>query len=468
MVRDILIDIAEKDLLLANKRDETEPCFDVLWGNIFNSDKTTNYLICNILVPRAYWDIVKYDENLTFVCHFLSPYKPESKPFRLRLVKADRVDGEPVFERFDDTVMRGKFGLSVNSYAFNKNIAEPIHASQLPFIDMDGEYLAKFVKNKQEEGLDRAYVYSSKVTDFNIGFSDDQSGQLLGLCAPGKSYRYPTTGVGITSYLNGVIAHSDLADKLMEQFEGDQKIIQDASFDATTGVLNMQFNPEAETADTSLMDIDALDHTLLTDYTDEFVKRNTVITEMDDLDYISLLADYQDFLDIVMFQDENTHVTLLADNIEEGKRFNEYGTPINNSAYCLVSATVEANTIIMFDDEMENHMDNMPVFTINDTDQTKLYKHLIGQPMYISEKCHKCAVIMKRSTIKYVVAKEDFENGKGIFIVPQISENIKNMLTIASDHVTGKLMGIVSKNTSISDVSLNEITSQIFATKSNN
>lgn len=468
MVRDILIDIAEKDLLLANKRDETTPCFDVLWGNIFNSDKTTDYLICNILIPRAYWDIVKYDESLTFVCHFLSPYKPESKHFRLRLVKADKVDGEAVFERFDDAVMRGKFGLSVNSYAFNKNIAEPIYASQLPFIDMDGEYLAKFVKNKQEEGLDRAYIYSSKVTDFNIGFSDDQAGQLLSLCAPGKSYRYPTTGVGITNYLNGVIAHSDLADKLMEQFESDQKLIQDASFDVTTGVLNMRFNPESETADTSLTDISSLDHSLLTDYTDEFVRRNTVITEMDDLDYISLLSDYQDFIDIILFQDENTQVTLLADNIEEGKSFDEYGTPVDNSAYCIVSATVEANTIIMFNDEMENDMDNMPVFTINDTDQTKLYKHLIGQPMYISEKCHKCAVIMKRSTIKYVVAKEDFENGKGIFIVPQISENIKNMLTIASDHVTGKLMGIVSKNTSISDVSLNEITSQIFATKSNN
>lgn len=468
MVRDILIDIAEKDLLLANKRGDSEPCFDVLWGSIFNSDKTTDYLICNILIPRAYWDIVKYDKNLTFVCHFLSPYKPESKPFRLRLVKADKVDGEDVFEHFDDDVMRGKFGLSVNSYAFNKNIAEPIYASQLPFIDIDGEYLAKFVKNKQEEGLDRAYVYSSKITDFNIGFSDDQAGQLLGLCAPGKSYRYPTTGVGITNYLNGVIAHSDLADKLIEQFEGDQKIIQDASFDATSGVLNIHFNPESEIIDAGLMEFDALDHSLLTDYSDEFIKRHTVITEIDDLDYISLLAEYQDFLDIVMFQDENTRITLLADDVEEGKCFNESGTPIDNNAYCIVSATVEANTIIMFDDKMENDMDNMPVFIINDIDQTKLYKHLIGQPMYISEKCHKCAIITKRSTIRYVVTKENFSNNKGIFVVPQISENIKNMLTIASDAVTGKLLGIVSKNTSINDVSLNEITSQIFATKSNN
>ena len=112
-------------------------------------------------------------------------------------------------------------------------------------------------------------------------------------------------------------------------------------------------------------------------------------------------------------------------------------------------------------------MDNMPVFIVNDIDHTKLYKHLIGQPMYISEKCHKCAIIMNRSIIKYVVTKEDFSNNKGIFVVPQISDNIKNMLTIASDTVTGKLMGIVSKNTYISDVSLNEITSQIFATKSN-
>ena len=368
MVRDILIDIAEKDLLLSNKRDETEPCFDVLWGHIFNSDKTTDYLICNILIPKAYWDIVKYDENLTFVCHFLSPYKPESKPFRLRLIKADKVGGEDVFERFDDAVMRGKFGLAVNSYAFNRNIAEPIHASQLPYIDMEGEYLAKFVKNRQEEGLDRAYVYSSKVTDFHIGLSDDQSGQLLGLCAPGKSYRYPTTGVGITSYLNGVIAHSDLADKLIEQFDGDQKTIQNASFDATTGILNMQFNPESETEDTGLIDVDALDHSLLTDYTDEFVKRNTVITEMGDLDYISLLSEYHDFLDIVLFQDENTQVSLIADDVIYNKCFNENGLPVNNASYCIVSATVDENTIIMFDYQFDSYMENMPAFILNNID----------------------------------------------------------------------------------------------------
>lgn len=464
MVKDILIDIDEKDLVFADKQDMAEPRFDVVWGNLFDFDKTTGYLICNILVPRAYWSMVEYVDNV-FICHCQTPYIPQNKYFRVRLVKWSHDNGEDSFELFAE--IRGQLGLSANSYAINKNVAEPIHACMLPFVDIDGELTIKFVRN-QEEGLDRAYVYSSKITDLNIGFSDDQSGQLLGLCAPGKHYRYPTTGIDIGKYLNSVVAHSDLADKLMEQFSADKKIIQDASFDTTTGVLQMQFNSEEEVADTGLLDMNLLDLSLLTDYTDDFIKRNTVITEVDDLDYISLLADYTDFIDVVFFQDENTRVTRIADEVISGKRFNEYGTPIANSEYLIVSATLEADTIIMFDDEDEDNMDNMPVFLVNGAENERLYTHLIGQPMYISEKCHKCAILTKRATIQYVIKKSQFENDKGLYVIPQVSENVKNMLAIASDTVTGRLMGIVSKNTTISDVSLNEITAQIFATKSNN
>lgn len=77
MVRDILIDIDEKDILFSNKRDETKISFKTFWGNIFESDKTTEYLICNILIPKAYWKDIKCDEDFTFICNFRSSYTPK-------------------------------------------------------------------------------------------------------------------------------------------------------------------------------------------------------------------------------------------------------------------------------------------------------------------------------------------------------------------------------------------------------
>ena len=179
---------------------------------------------------------------------------------------------------------------------------------------------------------------------------------------------------------------------------------------------------------------------------------------------MELLDRYSNVLDIIFFQDYTTTSTRIANKIESGQ-FDGTGEVIPNNEYFIVSATLEANTIIMFDDEKEDEIKDAPLFIINDNDETRLYTALVEQPYWITETCHKCFILKRRSTIKYMIKQEQFRIGKGLYIVPQTSANIKNMLGLIQDINTGRLLGIVSNSTNISDITLDEITQHIYATK---
>ena len=63
MVRDLILDMKERDLLTEDKSNAAEPVFDSLWGNLFDEDEAIDVLICNIIIPEAYWDIVRYENG---------------------------------------------------------------------------------------------------------------------------------------------------------------------------------------------------------------------------------------------------------------------------------------------------------------------------------------------------------------------------------------------------------------------
>lgn len=461
MVRDLMIDIKEHDLLFEDKSNAAEPVYDTVWGNLFDADKQVDFLICNVIIPEAYWTAAKYDDDGELTCRFTSAYKPEVKIFNLRLVGLK--NGK--YSLFSN--IRGKYGVSTRSFAFSKNMAAPIYACQLPYIDIDGEFVAKFVKNANNEALDKAYIYSSKQSDITVDYSDDQAAQLLTLCAPGKSYRYPTTGVGITSYLNSVVAHTDLEDVLKAQFDADKKPIQSADFDSSTGGLDAIFSPENEEKDTGLEDVDNLNVNFFNIFTDDYVRKNVVLNELVDTDFTKLLSGYANILSLLLFVDDTTTITRIANSVETG-RFDGEGNVVASDEYYIVTATLEANTIIMFDDEKEDNVSDAPIFIINDNDESRLYTALVEQPYWLTENCHKCMILQRRATVKYMIRQDQFKTGsKGLFTVSQTSANIKNMCAMVQDEATGRLLGIVSNQTNISDMSLEEITQYIYASKIN-
>lgn len=454
-----MIDMKERDFVFSDKSNSSIPVFDVVWGNLFDADETIDVLICNIIVPEAYWSVIKYTDN-ELICRFKTKYIPNENTFRIRVVSIKN----GIYGLFND--IRGQFGLPVSSYALSKNVSSPLPACMLPFIDIDGEFTVRMVKNSHLEELDKAYVYSAKESDIFVDYSDNQSAQMLSLCAPGNSYRYPTLGIGITSYLNCVVEHTDLSDIMEKQFLSDSKPIQEASFDSETGDLTLNFSPENEIADSDLENVENLNSAFFKLFTDEYIRKNTVLNELTDLDFISMLSDYTNFIDILFFKDSNTTSFKIADKVENGK-FDAYGNVVEDNDYLIVTSTLEANTIIMFDDEKEDEVKDAPIFIINDTDETRLYTSLIEQPYWITEECHKCFILLKRAVVRYMIKKTQFANGKGLYVVPQTSSNVKNMLGFVQDVHTGRLLGIVSNSTNISDITLEEITQYIYATKVN-
>lgn len=457
MVRDFLLDMKERDLLFSDKSNSGEPIFDSVWGNIFDEDEAADVLICNIIIPEIYWESVKYDDGV-YISRFKSAYFPDTRHFRIRLVAMK--DGD--YKLFP--AIRGDFGLPANSFAITKNIASPIPASMLPFIDLDGEYLVKFVQNTKNEALDKAYIYSAKQTDISVYFSDNQASQLLSICAPGKSYRYPTTGVGATNYLNRVVAHSDMDRVLDKQFLADGRPIQDAEFDNVTGKLDVLFSPEREVADTGLDSIDDLNVGFFSLFDDEFVRRNVVISELSDAEFLEMLDLYERTLNLFIFIDDTTTASRITNNVVAG-RFDGEGNIVPSDEYYIVSAALEAGSIIMFDDELEDSISDAPVFIVNDVDESRLYTALVEQPYWVKDICHKCFILKHRAMVKYMIKKSQFAKNKGLFLVEHTSSNIKNMLGVVQDIHTGRLLGIVSNNTNISDITLDEFTQRIYATQ---
>lgn len=455
MVRDLTLDIKERDLLFQDKSNPNMPVFDAIWGNLFDEDGAIEVLICNIIIPQGYWRTIEYTDD-EYICRFTSPYIPDTRNFRVRLVAIQ--DGR--YSLFAN--IRGDFGIPVNSFAISKNMAAPISASMLPYIDIDGQFVIKLVRNPNSELLDRAYIYSSKVTDVGIDFSDDQASQLLSICAPGKSYRYPTTGVGIIKYLNAVIDHTDLHDVLETQFSGDNKTILSADFDSETCNLDVLCNPEKAVDDENLEKVENLNFGFFEAFTDDYVRRNIVLNELSDTDFISSLNRYENVLNILLFEDSSTTTSRITNQVVPGK-FDCEGNIIEDNEHLIVSATLDSGTIVMFDDETEDSYSDAPVFIINDYDETRLYTALIEQPYWIAETCHKCFILNKRSTVKYLISKEQFNAGKGLFVVEQSSNNLKNMMALVQDSNTGRLLGIVSSSTNLSDVILDEITQHIYA-----
>lgn len=53
MVRDLTLDIKERDLLFQDKSNPNMPVFDAIWGNLFDEDKAIEVLICNIIIPQG-------------------------------------------------------------------------------------------------------------------------------------------------------------------------------------------------------------------------------------------------------------------------------------------------------------------------------------------------------------------------------------------------------------------------------
>ena len=268
IVRDILINIDSGDLVFPAVDTDSQTFFQIVWGALFNDDEEDE-VYANIPIPLSKIGTLKADDDGRLLLYVKSSYCPCASSFHIRLV----LDDNGTYERISQN--QCQFPIDTVAYYPNRS-ALTVMASELPGIDIDGNFLLRF-----DSG--RAYVYSAGNTDFSIGSSDLQSSRLLSICEPGKYYRYPTTGVGSTNYIGSVIKNTDLGDNIIQQFSNDGKTVQDADFDARTGELQIIFFNEEVRENEGLLSVDD-SFIQEIDFTDEDLAAISTYPTIDDFD----------------------------------------------------------------------------------------------------------------------------------------------------------------------------------------
>lgn len=168
------------------------------------------------------------------------------------------------------------------------------------------------------------------------------------------------------------------------------------------------------------------------------------------------IFDYHDhYQAILFFPVSDTDWERIITQYTSGA-INASGAVTTNSDSCVVTANVKAGSVIVFNMPSVLPSDN-PVFLVDDKDVSDEYMTLCRLPYYQDKPCLHCAVILTDCAISYSIPKSAFEGGDGIYLLKETNANIRNLLAITQDGISGRLLGIVSKDTNIDGVVLNDV-----------
>lgn len=437
MVKDILIDIKEHDIILTDKASKNEPIFESEWRN--------NILV--VKVPLMYSSNLSYDADGHFSCKVNIPYKPLNNTFMITVSVISGLNLEPV----------SSIGIN-NAYAYVNGSTKTtqIKACQLPMIDIDGVFRVVFTSEKSI-----AYIYSAKQLDLTIGASDNQSAQLLAICAPGKNYRYPTTGIDITKYLNGVVMHSDLQYAIEKQYNADGKSVHSAEFDSITGSLNTVFNAENVQDDNSnLVPVEKLGINALSLFNDENIASLLNIDRRHVFGFQSIFNMRSDILSLFYFIPNNDNVLrnemTRMDDSKTLAILNADGTTTQDNTHYVISSEAKAGDIVMF--KMPNVQNNdRSVFFMDSLNVTEEYDALCDCQSISNVDVYKCALITRDCLIMYSLSKSAYNSDDGLYILHETGHNVSMLMAIVNNRVSDRNKGIISESMTIDDKILNSI-----------
>jgi len=468
MTRDIVANIQENDLILANGRDAILTCYDVVWGKVFDDD-AENILYANVIVPVKKLNQITFKDS-QFFCYVNIPYHPYNKPFRIRFIY-ENGNGYGLVET--DVPQE----LFAYIYGFDNSAPERLNASELILLNLAGYYIIR-IDDIEDENFRKAIIYSADATDFEIGFSDDQAAKLLAVCGPGNYYRYPTLGVGITNYINGVISHTDLGHRLTEQFQKNNMPIQSADFDAETGNLNTLFSNEQDPdPDTNILSLVNLDKSFFSKANDDFIRQMQIAVQNgDDNNFLDGMEDYGYAGGIYFFPSSVTGYTRLEDSFSQGVILPDGSIDENGDGY-IVQARLWTGSVIIFNLPDFNY-DTNPAFTLTDMNRNLFYRDIVGKKYGLRNDNLKCAIVNRNCILKYGISREDFQNRSyGIFLMLKTDDNYKSLLGVAIDHITGRIICMTAPGSYIADAMLdntlkagmteNDLTNSVIILKTN-
>ena len=464
MVRDILIDIDSNDIQISENIDKNSLIFDTIWGDLFDGDRDDNIVYLNVIVPSNYIQYLNYDTDGKFQCNIKADYYPNVSNFYVRFVTCVN----NVYNKVDNKQLPDLSQAKAYNYGLSSLI--DLVPSQLILINDDGYYTLLFRK-EVVYNIPNVEIYSMSEDDLTLGSSDDQSAKLLAVCASGKNYRYPTTGVGITDYINCVIENSNLNKALIDEFEKNMTPVKDAEFDSATGMLNVSQSSELEQDFATTIDKDELDMSIVSITDDEHIRSLSTTVIYSDVNYFDVLNDIAERDDVFrIYGLESAKQIVLNDTnkTDIGYSFVKDGSvghysEVSKPGYMVVTAVLKKNDIVRF-----RLSDDVPVVFMTETNnilEREDFNTRWVEPLNKDE-YGSCGIIKKECYIHYCIKTDKFKsNNVGVFKLDINGNALQDLLVIVRDNHTSRLLGYVTTNSNILNVQMHKITGQIFLTK---
>ena len=470
MAKDLLLNIDVGDIQLEKGLSADNLCFTSKWGNILDGDND-GVLYLNIIIPSMYQNSLRYDENDIFECNFKATYCPDTRYFFIRFL----IDNNGIYQNLDSSIIPIPNILSVKTYKNGSCELTDIGACQLPIININGEF--KIVTRKTNNII--AELYSMSSSDIDFGNSSDQSAKLLSLCAPGKNYRFPLSGVGITDYINSVVANSDLAEKLAKEFENNNTPISSAEFDPDTG--DLKITQSADLEEDISGNIEDLDLDIVLNASDEFIRETLkTTTDVSTADVLKEFAELENIYGIFFLG--NVQMDMVNDSTLNNKTFSFYHDTVNKSYfkgydapnYVVVSGTLYPGDVIMlknfrWEAVSQNQANgevtevNIPFVITNEQQEfdgtmikdESLYSKVSVQ--IFDTRYDECGIILKKCKVFYTLHIQDLmAKSNGVFRLNVENDIAKDMLCLVHDPITGRLLAHIAQNSNIQSISLDQ------------
>lgn len=483
MAKDILVDTNKGDFL-SPEWDKKIQYWEVIWGKLFDTDKA---FYMNIIVPDNQRSTVRYDKDNRFVCYVHADYCAEAAHFIVRFVVRKNTDGSLMdFHTINQSVPYPSEGAYRQSFMSTPQL---IYASQLQIIENGGYFQVEF-QSYNGGNITRAIFYQAEAVDFQIGEGENQSAQLLARCAPGKYYRFPTTGVDLTKYIGSVVDHTDLSKVLQDEFEYDQKNITEADFNNTNGDLQILFNGANEAEDKDLDDPNTLDVELFRVADDEYVRALYKAAQgilMDNEGYRSDILDWSGNLIGIWDVGSKCKLNKYSYQYPSTKqRITQGGvvTPSDGISYAVGHYKMEVGKLYalnydgsvlpidthrIYKDTASSKDGSSPTITVWKWDG--LFAAEVGDSLFVDEPYfttdyaeylernkalnRRLLIPLKECTFHCYIGSEQEDittKGYGLTTVADDSGNYASILAIAKHPTTGKLYGIVSLDSQIEEV----------------
>lgn len=218
MRKDIKVNTSSNDIVLQSTN--TSYSYTLTW--VYEYD---TFILGEVRLPVGYVTNQLYTTGIKVNI----PYTPIYKPIRVRFMKDyGSIDAQAIYNPVERNDM---FSVSANMYGSQ---SQQLMASQLLLIAEDTYIL------QLQDGY--VNIWSGTQSDVVSTAANIQNRNFMLQCIPSNNYRYPTSGVGLIRYLHANVSQTDLADVLQSEFNADGVTVKNASFDSTTGNLELELD----------------------------------------------------------------------------------------------------------------------------------------------------------------------------------------------------------------------------------